>query len=81
MMLQPLDDASGRFVLFPAWDGSSWDGSFKLRGPRNTVVEAECTGGQVTGLTVSPASRAGDVLVDGCGGGMRTAQAVMAELA
>ena len=35
---------------------------FKLRAPRNTVVECVYRGGQVEKLTVTPSSRAGDVV-------------------
>lgn len=42
--------------LFPAWP-KGWDVSFRLHGPKRTLVEAELKGGKVTRLVVSPASR------------------------
>lgn len=72
-LLQPLDDAAQRFVIFPTWPSFRWDVSFKLRGPGNTVVTASCTNNTLGSVVVVPSSRAADVLIGGCGGNMRPA--------
>ena len=47
-----------------AWP-SGWNVQFKLWAPERTWVSGQATGGRVTSLTVSPASRVGDILVAG----------------
>lgn len=67
MILMPVDDAARSMLLFPTWP-SYWDVKVKLHGPRNTVVEASCTGGKLDYLVVTPAERARDVVLVGCRG-------------
>ena len=43
-----------------------WDVGFKMWASGGTVVEAQCTGGAVTALTVTPAARKKDVVLVGC---------------
>ena len=53
---------NGREIhLLPAWE-PSWDVSFRLHAPFNTVVDCEFRHGQVRKLTVTPESRLGDVI-------------------
>jgi len=80
MLLQPLDDAPGRMVVLPSWDAASLDVDFSLRGPRATTVRLACESGAIASLTVTPATRAADVIVAGCGGNMRTADVIIASL-
>jgi alpha-L-fucosidase 2 len=47
--------------LFPAWP-KEWDVSFKLHAPFDTTVQGELRGGRVISLTVTPQSRAADVV-------------------
>src|SRR5208337_1449185 len=53
MLLQPVGE---KILLLPAWP-KAWDVNFKLRAPRNTVVECVYRGGKVERLIVTPASR------------------------
>lgn len=48
--------------LLPAWP-KDWDAKFKLHAPGNTTLEGVVIGGKVTGLTVTPESRRGDVVL------------------
>lgn len=57
MLLQA--DGDKIFVL-PAWP-KNWDVSFKLRAPKNTLVECDFRGGKLTKLQVTPNSRRQDV--------------------
>ena len=67
MLMAPLDDDRHRMVVFPTWPGYSWDVSFKLHAPLNTVVEASCVSGKLQYLRVTPPSRAKDIVVGpGC---------------
>ncbi len=50
-----------KIMLFPAWP-KAWDVSFKLRAPKNTVVEGVYRGGKVERLHVEPAAREKDVV-------------------
>ena len=43
MLLQPV---GGKILLLPAWP-KTWDVNFKLRAPRNTVVECIYRGGRI----------------------------------
>ncbi|MEI7898740.1 MAG: DUF5703 domain-containing protein [bacterium] len=60
-----LPDAGGfsgrKIYLLPAWP-KNWNVSFKLHAPYNTTVEGEVRNGKVTALTVTPKSRAPDVV-------------------
>lgn len=56
-----LQTAGRRILLFPAWP-QSVNVRFKLHAPGGTVVEAALTGGRVTMLRVTPASRKKDVI-------------------
>lgn len=51
-----------RITILPAWP-SDWTADFKLRAPYQTTVEGHVTGGKLTKLTVTPKSRAKDVIV------------------
>jgi hypothetical protein len=46
MLMQPADDAKDSIVLFPAWP-CHWDASFKMYGPRNTIVEVDYVSGEL----------------------------------
>lgn len=59
MLLQSDGD---RILLFPAWP-KDWDVSFKLRAPRDTVIEARLLNGKVVNLVVTPESRRADLTV------------------
>ena len=59
MLLQPVGD---KILLLPAWP-KTWDVNFKLRAPRNTVVECVYRGGKVQRLAVTPKSRRADVVL------------------
>jgi hypothetical protein len=58
MLMQTIGD---RIVLFPAWP-PDWDVDFKLRAPKNTVVEGVLKDGKVVSLQVSPESRRKDLV-------------------
>jgi hypothetical protein len=57
MLLQTDGD---RILLFPAWP-ATWDVSFNIHAPGQTVVEGELKGGALVRLAVTPASRYDDV--------------------
>lgn len=50
--------------LLPAWP-STWDVSFKLHAPGNTIVECDYSGGKIQRLVVTPESRRRDVILPG----------------
>ncbi len=58
MLMQSTDD---RIILFAAWP-KNWDVSFKLRAPKNTVVECVYRKGKVESLKVTPVARRRDVV-------------------
>jgi len=58
MVLQAGRD---RIYLLPAWP-KDWNVRFKLRAPRNTVVEGVYRSGRLTELQVTPPARRGDVV-------------------
>ena len=66
MLLGRLDDENETLLLFPGFPANVWDARFKLRGPRNTTVEAACVGGKLTQLVVTPPERIADVVVLNC---------------
>ena len=51
-----------KIFIAPAWT-QDWNCSFKLNAPYRTTVEGRIENGKVTKLTVTPASRRGDVIV------------------
>jgi hypothetical protein len=59
MLLQPVGD---KILLLPAWP-KHWDVDFKLRAPRNTVIECVYRGGKIQRLVVTPESRRADVVL------------------
>ena len=59
MLMQTVDD---KIYLFPAWP-KTWDVAFRLHATYTTTVEGRLEGGKLLGLTVTPASRAGAVIV------------------
>jgi hypothetical protein len=61
MVLQTDGD---HIYLLPAWP-NEWSVSFKLRAPRNTIVEGVYRNGQMEQLRVSPIERQKDVVVGG----------------
>jgi hypothetical protein len=58
MLLQTEDD---KILLLPAWP-KQWDVAFKLQASDRTVVECVYRGGKIERLTVTPTSRAKDVV-------------------
>ena len=59
------DDADdGRILVLPAWP-ANWHVDFKLHAPQATVVEASYAGGSVAIRSVTPPSRAADIVVIG----------------
>ena len=59
MLLQTVGD---KIYVLPAWP-KSWDVDFKLRAPKNTIVEGIWRGGKLEKLKVTPETRAKDVVV------------------
>ncbi|MDQ2752063.1 MAG: hypothetical protein M3R72_03475, partial [Bacteroidota bacterium] len=59
-MLMQTDDKTIR--LLPAWP-KSWNCSFKLHAPYNTIVEGKVMNGEITDLQVTPAARRKDITV------------------
>ncbi len=58
MLMQAVD---AKILLFPAWP-KDWDCEFKLHAPLNTTVEGVLKAGKLEKLTVSPETRAKDVV-------------------
>jgi len=56
-----LQEAGDKLLLFPAWP-KNWDVNFKLHASRGTVVEGVYHDGKVQTLTVTPESRAKEVV-------------------
>jgi hypothetical protein len=52
-----------RIILTPAWP-EEWNVDFKLHAPYHTVVQGHFEGGKVSGLKVTPSSRAKDVIIE-----------------
>ena len=65
MLLQPVDDAKQRILLFPTWP-IEWDIDFKLHAPLSTTIEAACINGTLTKFIVTPKSREADVTIVNC---------------
>jgi alpha-L-fucosidase 2 len=59
-----LQNNGREILLLPAWP-KDWDARFKLAAPFRTTVEGEVHHGKLVHLTVTPASRRKDVLVNG----------------
>jgi hypothetical protein len=59
MLVQEVD---GKILLLPAWP-ASWDASFKLHLPAQTVIRGEVKDGELVDWSIEPASRKGDVMV------------------
>jgi len=53
-----------KIYLLPAWP-KKWNVRFKLRAPRNTVVECDYHDGKLTQLRVTPPKRRGDITMTG----------------
>jgi hypothetical protein len=62
LQLMLLQTDGRRIRLLPAWP-SEWTADFKLHAPYQTIVEGHVENGKLTGLVVTPASRAKDVVV------------------
>jgi hypothetical protein len=60
MLVQTVGD---KIYLFPAWPGERWNVTFKLHLPGQTVVEGELKDSVLTRLSVTPESRARDIVV------------------
>lgn len=58
MLMQTVE---GKILLFPAWP-KDWDCEFKLHAPNRTIVEGVLNAGKLERLTVTPTSRAKDVI-------------------
>lgn len=58
MLIQNLGD---KILLFPAWP-KNWDVDFKLRAPKNTVIEGVFKDGRLEKLKVTPESREKDIV-------------------
>jgi hypothetical protein len=56
-----LQANGGKIYLFPAWP-PRLDVHFRLHAPGQTTVEAVLSGGRITSLTVTPASRRKDIV-------------------
>ena len=56
-------DVVRRKVCFLTVYPINWDVDFKLRAPRQTVVEGKVRGGKVVTLRVTPPSRRRDIIV------------------
>jgi hypothetical protein len=64
MLLQydpPTATSGGKIYLCPAWP-KTWNASFRLHAPLNTILEGEVRDGKVVGLKVTPPLRAADVV-------------------
>jgi hypothetical protein len=61
LQLMLLQSPGDRILLFPAWP-KEWDVNFKLHASGNTTVECVYRGGKIEKLTVTPASRAKDIV-------------------
>jgi alpha-L-fucosidase 2 len=60
LMLMQCDGK--QILLLPAWP-RDWTADFKLNAPYQTTVEGHVANGQITGLKVTPHSRARDVVI------------------
>jgi alpha-L-fucosidase 2 len=59
-----LQNNGHQILLLPAWP-KEWDAQFKLAAPFGTTVEGEVRHGTLVRVTVTPASRRKDVLING----------------
>lgn len=66
LMLMQTDGRS--ILLLPAWP-KEWTADFKLHAPFQTTVEGHVENGKITGLHVTPAARAKDVVIAAQGAG------------
>lgn len=62
MQTHNLPGEKGKIRLLPAWP-VDWDVDFRLHAPRRTTVEGRLESGRVEDLTVTPASRGGDLVI------------------
>ena len=53
---------AGRIHVLPAWP-KDWDVEFKLRAPRNTIVEGAVRSGNLLDIKVSPEARQKDLVI------------------
>jgi hypothetical protein len=61
MILAPEPGRNGKLHLFAGWP-AEWDVEFKLHAPGPTLVEGALKGGKLVSLTVTPKSRAKDIV-------------------
>jgi len=59
-----LQARGNTIYLFPAWP-QGWDIHFKLHTISQTTVEANCVGGKITSLIVTPSSQRNNVQIVG----------------
>ena len=62
LQLMLMQCEGNRIQLLPAWP-KEWEADFKLHAPGQTTVQGHVKGGQITDLTVAPASRRRDVTI------------------
>lgn len=65
MLLTPLDDGAGGFLVFPGFPSEAWNVEFKLHAPNNTIVEASCQNGELVRLNVYPPENKDKILHTG----------------
>ena len=56
-----IQSAGDKIHLLPAWP-KDWNVHFKLRAPKNTVIEGDYRDGKLTGVKVTPTERRKDVI-------------------
>lgn len=61
LQLMLLQSRGDKVLLTPAWP-KSWDVDFKLHAPKQTILEGSYRDGRLVNLTVTPTSRAKDVI-------------------
>jgi hypothetical protein len=61
MLVAAQPEINGKIMLLPAWP-MEWDVDFKLHTSEQTIVECSYRRGEIRKLTVTPPSRAADVL-------------------
>ena len=64
MLMQLADDKAQSVVLLPAWP-CSWDVTFRLHAPKQTMITGSFLGGKLS-YVVSPSSREADVKAFAC---------------
>jgi len=65
MLMQTIDDVNQGVVLFPGWP-CSWDVTFKIHAPMNTIIEGSLLDGKLLYLDVVPENRKKFVKIRNC---------------